>query len=174
VIIFAIINGGQQIQQSSPMAQWWNPSLLPFVRSATIVFRSRSNSEHKLWWKVPYERHATGTLSATVLVDCQANESALMTSSTVHVHFLADDGLFSSINCQLTCQDYRVSLLKKKILSGRFAMVVTRLVYVSNWCRSLLSCRCLLFFFQYDATCSNNQWHVHIPRVSISFVFSSR
>ncbi len=89
---------------------------------------NRSSNEHKLLWKVPYIFDGSGTLSATVITvqstaDGSNNDQQqrpLSTSSTVHIQFLAENALFSSIGFEFACRGYRVSLLKKKICSGRF------------------------------------------------------
>ncbi len=92
------------------------------------IMMNRSANEHKLSWKVPYIFDGSGTLSATVMtgqIALDGNENdqqqkPLITSSIVHVQFLAENALFSSINFEFTCRGYRVSLLKKKIASGKF------------------------------------------------------
>jgi len=88
----------------------------------------RSSNEHKLSWKVPYIFDGSGTLSATVMTvqtttdgsDSDQQSKPLSTSSIVHIQFLAENALFSSIDFEFACRGYRVSLLKKKICSGRF------------------------------------------------------
>jgi len=47
-------------------------------------------------------------------------QKPLSTSSIVQIQFLAENALFSSIDFEFACRGYRVSLLKKKISSGRF------------------------------------------------------
>jgi hypothetical protein len=89
---------------------------------------NRSSNEHKLLWKVPYIFDGSGTLSATVMTvqsasdgnDSDQQQKPLTTSSIVHVQFLAENALFSSIDFEFACRGYRVSLLKKKICSGKF------------------------------------------------------
>jgi hypothetical protein len=83
----------------------------------------RSANEHKLWWKVPYINNGTGHLSAimiTMQTDIDENEQPLTTSSTVKAYFVGENALFSSIDFDLTGRNYRISLLKKKILSGKY------------------------------------------------------
>ena len=83
--------------------------------------------EHKLLWKVPYIFDGSGTLTAIVTTvqstsdgsDNDQLQKPLTASSTVHVQFFAENGLFSSIDFEFACQGYRVSLLKKKIYSGK-------------------------------------------------------
>lgn len=85
--------------------------------------------ECKLWWRVPYVDNGTGNLCAT-LISMQANttdddsdqqrEQPLTTSSIVNAYFLGENALFSSVDFELACYGYRVSLLKKKIQTGRF------------------------------------------------------
>jgi hypothetical protein len=90
---------------------------------------NRSANEHKLWWKVPYTNNGTGALSATVMtiqMDADQNdnnEEPLTTSSIVKAYFVAENALFSSIDFDLTCLGYRISLLKKKIFSGEFSKI---------------------------------------------------
>lgn len=90
------------------------------------IYKYRSSNEHKLWWKVPYTNNGTGTLTATVqtmqmdIDENDDNENPLTTSSIVKVYFLAESALFSSIDFNLTSRGYRISLLKKKILSGKY------------------------------------------------------
>jgi len=48
------------------------------------------------------------------------DQKPLSTSSIVQIQFLAENALFSSIDFEFACRGYRVSLLKKKISSGRF------------------------------------------------------
>lgn len=88
---------------------------------------SRSLTEHKLSWKIPYIFDGSGTLSATVTINpstSNGNENEhgprpLSTSPIVHVQFLAENALFSGIDFEFACRGYRVSLLKKKICSGK-------------------------------------------------------
>lgn len=88
---------------------------------------NRTSSECKLWWKVPYVANGAGNLSATILTSPtntneqqsdEQQEQPLITSSTVHAYFLGENALFSSIDFDLACKGYRISLLKKKMLSG--------------------------------------------------------
>ena len=84
-------------------------------------------NEHKLWWKVPYVNNGTGSLSATIVTvqadtvdnDSEQIEQPLTTSSIVNAYFIGENALFSSVDFDLTCRGYRISLLKKKILSGK-------------------------------------------------------
>ena len=92
------------------------------------LLNSRSTNEHKLSWKIPYIFDGSGTLSATLMTvqssseqgdnDEQQSEKPLSTSSVVHIQFLAENALFSSIDFAFACRGYRVSLMKKKICSG--------------------------------------------------------
>ncbi|CAF0761296.1 unnamed protein product [Rotaria sp. Silwood1] len=106
VIFYTIITDGQEIKESLPTAAW-------------------SVKESKLWWKVPYVNNGTGNLSAT-MITTQKNtvdndqQQPLTTSSTVNAYFLGENALFSSIDFDLACNGYRISLLKKKILSGKY------------------------------------------------------
>ena len=95
-----------------------------------ISFLFRNVNEHKLSWKVPYIFDGTGTLSATMKVTQTMNDGIegeqqqqqakpLTTSSIVHVQFLGENALFSSIDFEFACRGYRISLLKKKISSGQ-------------------------------------------------------
>lgn len=87
----------------------------------------RSENEHKLWWKIPYVHNGKGELSSTVLTT-QTNtnetndtdEQPLTTSSVLKVYFIGENGLFSSIDFDLLSRSYRISLSKKKILSGKY------------------------------------------------------
>ncbi|CAF0759132.1 unnamed protein product [Adineta steineri] len=109
VIFYTIIADGQQIKESSPNAEW-------------------SINEQKLWWKVPYVNNGAGNLSATVVTvqaeidenDNDQNEQPLTTSSIINAYFIGENALFSSIDFDLASRGYRVSLLKKKILSGKY------------------------------------------------------
>ncbi|CAM4756578.1 unnamed protein product [Rotaria magnacalcarata] len=109
VTFYTVIADGQQINQSIPMAEW-------------------SSNEHKLLWKVPYIFDGSGTLAATIMTsqsttdgsDSDQQQKPLSASSIVHVQFLAENALFSSINFEFACRGYRVSLLKKKICSGKY------------------------------------------------------
>ncbi|CAM4740239.1 unnamed protein product [Rotaria magnacalcarata] len=111
VIFSTIITDGQEIKESLPTAEW-------------------SANECKLWWKVPYINDGTGHLSATLTAvqtntvdtdsDRQQQQQPLTTSSIVNAHFVGENSLFSSIDFDLTGHGYRVSLLKKKILSGKY------------------------------------------------------
>ncbi|CAF1417816.1 unnamed protein product [Rotaria sordida] len=109
VTFYTIITDGQQINQSIPMAEW-------------------SPAEHKLSWKVPYIFDGSGSLTATIMTTQSTTDSnendqqpkPLTASSIVHVQFLAENALFSSINFEFACRGYRVSLLKKKICSGKY------------------------------------------------------
>ncbi|CAF3385996.1 unnamed protein product [Rotaria socialis] len=109
VTFYTVITDGQQINQSVPMAEW-------------------SSNEHKLLWKVPYIFDGSGTLAATIMTsqsttdgsDSDQQQKPLSASSIVHVQFLAENALFSSINFEFACRGYRVSLLKKKICSGKY------------------------------------------------------
>lgn len=89
--------------------------------SASVPF-SRSNNEHKLWWKVAYTKNGTGHLTATVNTEHNDHDELLTAFSTVNVNFLGENGLFSSVEFELNAADYRVSLLKKKILSGKTSL----------------------------------------------------
>jgi hypothetical protein len=86
----------------------------------------RSLTEHKLSWKIPYIFDGSGTLSATIMTvpstvdDNDQQQKPLSTSSIVHIQFLAENALFSSMDFEFACRGYRVSLLKKKICSGKF------------------------------------------------------
>jgi hypothetical protein len=53
--------------------------------------------------------------------DHDQQQRPLATSSVVHIQFLAENALFSSIDFEFACRGYRVSLLKKKICSGKFS-----------------------------------------------------
>jgi hypothetical protein len=89
----------------------------------------RSETEHKLSWKVPYVNNGTGNLSASVITmqtsasenaDDDNNEEPWTTSSIVKAYFVGENALFSSIDFDLIGRSYRISLLKKKILSGKY------------------------------------------------------
>ncbi|CAF0827499.1 unnamed protein product [Rotaria sp. Silwood1] len=109
VTFYTTITDGQQINQSIPMAEW-------------------SLTEHKLSWKIPYIFDGSGTLTATITTvqsttdnsDNDQQQKPLTASSIVHVQFLAENALFSSINFEFACRGYRVSLFKKKICSGKY------------------------------------------------------
>ncbi|CAF1572901.1 unnamed protein product, partial [Adineta ricciae] len=109
VTFYTNIPDGQQATQSSPSCEW-------------------CLNEHKLSWKVPYIFDGSGTLSATLMTNQSASDGSdsdqqpkpLTTSSAVHVQFLAENALFSSIDFEFACRGYRVSLLKKKIASGKY------------------------------------------------------
>ena len=73
-----------------------------------------------MWWKVAYTKNGTGNLSATIVTAQTDQELLLTTYSTINVNFLGENGLFSSIDFDLLSADYRVSLMKKKILSGKY------------------------------------------------------
>ena len=87
----------------------------------------RSSTEHKLSWKIPYIFDGSGTLSATVTINPSTNNGnenehgprPLSSSPLVHIQFLAENALFSGIDFEFACRGYRVSLLKKKICSGK-------------------------------------------------------
>lgn len=87
----------------------------------------RSSTEHKLSWKVPYIFDGSGTLSATVMINPSnsngtENEHGTRPSSNspvVHIQFLAENALFSGIEFEFAGRGYRLSLLKKKICSGK-------------------------------------------------------
>lgn len=97
-----------------------------FLYTHRLIF-IRCLNEHKLSWKVPYIFDGSGTLSATLMTNQSASDGSdsdqqpkpLTTSSIVHVQFLAENALFSSIDFEFACRGYRVSLLKKKIASGK-------------------------------------------------------
>jgi hypothetical protein len=55
--------------------------------------------------------------------DNDQQQKPLSTSSIVQIQFLAENALFSSIDFEFACRGYRVSLLKKKICSGRFFFI---------------------------------------------------
>lgn len=88
----------------------------------------RSDNQHKLWWKIPYVNNGTGQLSASIqLAEIQksettddSNDEPWTTSSIVEAQFVCENGLFSSIDFDLTSRGYRVSLLRKKIFSGKY------------------------------------------------------
>ncbi|UJR10471.1 hypothetical protein I4U23_014675 [Adineta vaga] len=109
VTFYTNISDGQQITHSTPSCEW-------------------SLNEHKLSWKVPYIFDGSGSLSATLMTnqsgsdgsDNEQQSKPLTTSSIVHVQFLAENALFSSLNFEFACRGYRVSLLKKKIASGKY------------------------------------------------------
>lgn len=48
------------------------------------------------------------------------DEQPLTTSSILKVYFIGENALFSSIDFDLLSNFYRISLLKKKILSGKY------------------------------------------------------
>jgi len=52
--------------------------------------------------------------------DIDENDEPLTTSSIVKVYFVGENALFSSIDFDLPGRNYRISLLKKKILSGKY------------------------------------------------------
>ncbi|CAF2529025.1 unnamed protein product [Rotaria sp. Silwood2] len=113
VIFYTIVTDGQEIKESSPTAEW-------------------SVNECKLWWKVPYVNNGTGNLSATIITmekntvdndSDQQQQQPLTTSSIVNAYFHGENALFSSIDCDLACNGYRISLLKKKILSGKCSKI---------------------------------------------------
>lgn len=58
-------------------------------------------------------------------------EKPLSTSSIVHIQFFAENALFSSIDFEFACRGYRVSLLKKKISSGRCFFLLLE-IYLIN------------------------------------------
>jgi len=107
VIFYTVITDGQQIKESSPIAEW-------------------TANEKKLSWKVPYINNGTGNLSATMMTmqedtsENDDNDKPLTTSSIVQVQFVSENALFSSVDFDLSCRGYRISLLKKKILSGKY------------------------------------------------------
>ncbi|CAF0993574.1 unnamed protein product [Adineta ricciae] len=111
VIFYTIIADGEQIKESLPAAEW-------------------SANEHKLWWKVPYVKNGAGNLCATVITmqaapienetDNEQSEQPLTTSSIINAYFIGENALFSAIDIDLTSRGYRVSLLKKKVLSGKY------------------------------------------------------
>ena len=122
VIIYTIIDEGEQIQKSIPDAQW-------FVERIRLCFfkyflsNLRSKKERKLWWRIPYARETSGNLTATVLLEEQEStddEKPWTTSSPVNVYFLGENGLFSSLDFELISDNYRISLLKKKIITGSY------------------------------------------------------
>lgn len=129
VVFSSSIADGQEIEQSTPSAEW---SVLLFFEFSTndkhLVF-PRSNNEHKISWKVPYTFDGSGKLSATIkclqtnAADGSDNEQKqtkpLTTSSIIHVRFLAENSLLSSIDFDFACRGYKISLLKKKIQSGK-------------------------------------------------------
>jgi hypothetical protein len=71
---------------------------------------------------VPYTFDGSGTLTGTVAihVDDNDHEQTRKTSSNVHVQFLGENALFSSIEFEFACRGYRISLLKKKICTGKY------------------------------------------------------
>lgn len=72
--------------------------------------------------------NGTGQLSASVkLTDAnksettdESNDEPWSTSSIVEAYFLGENALLSSIEFDLTSRGYRVSLLRKKIFSGKY------------------------------------------------------
>jgi hypothetical protein len=102
--------------------------------SSCAIFINRSSNEHKLCWKIPYTFDGTGTLSATIITaqsttdgnDSDQQQKPLTTSSIVHVQFLGENALFSSIDFDFACRGYRVSLLKKKICSGMYITYIPK------------------------------------------------
>jgi hypothetical protein len=91
-----------------------------------MFYVSRIANEHKLSWKVPYINNGTGNLSATVMtMQGENDDQPLTTSSIVKVYFVGENALFSSIDFDLISRGYRISLLKKKILSGKFLRIKT-------------------------------------------------
>lgn len=108
------------------MVSWKRLSFLQSIGFFSII--PRSEKERKLWWKVSYVKDGSGSLSATIRTD-QADgdqqEQPLTTSSTVNAYFIAENGLFSSLDLELATPDYRVSLLKKKIISGTYLCLRT-------------------------------------------------
>jgi hypothetical protein len=110
--------------------QWQNGKNKNFFLSMiikSIVFDlCRSETEHKLLWKVPYVNNGTGNLSASVrIMEMNTSENAdeeepWTTSSIVKASFIGENALFSSIDFDLIGRSYRISLLKKKILSGKY------------------------------------------------------
>lgn len=56
--------------------------------------------------------------------DNDQQQKPLSTSSIVHIQFLAENALFSLIDFEFACRGYRVSLLKKKICSGKFTSLL--------------------------------------------------
>ncbi|CAF0781256.1 unnamed protein product [Didymodactylos carnosus] len=115
VIFHTFVNNANQLTDSLPMAEW-------------------SLAEHKILWKVPYTFDGSGTLVATLStlsidhnnqekennVNKNEHELPVTTSSPIHVQFLGENALFSSIDFEFACRGYRVSLLKKKICSGKY------------------------------------------------------
>jgi len=109
VVMFSTtISDGNELIRSSPMAEW-------------------STTDRKLSWKVPYIFDGTGTLTA-IIKPCQTSTDdqqistprTSTTSSIVHVQFFGENALFSSIDFEFACRGYRISLLKKKISSGKY------------------------------------------------------
>lgn len=103
----------------------------------SILINNRSLNEHKLLWKVPYVNNGTGSLSATVQTDKIGNDSdqheqPLTTSSIVNAYFIGENALFSSVDLDLACRGYRISLLKKKILSGKSSeiQIISRISFI--------------------------------------------
>ena len=88
----------------------------------------RSANEQKLWWKVPYVNDGKGNLSATVITmqkdtnktEDDNDDQPLTTGSVIKVYFVGENALFSPIDFDLTSRGYRISLLRKKILSGKY------------------------------------------------------
>lgn len=112
------------VNKSITHRPWPNGKRLPlcFFNNLWIT---RSLTEHKLSWKIPYIFDGSGTLLATVMAaQTHADEQSqrpLSASPIVHIQFLAENALFSTIDFEFACRGYRVSLLKKKICSGKFS-----------------------------------------------------
>ena len=120
-MIYTIITDGEQIKESSPNAEWLEISFSYNDNKYVMILKNRSTDERKLRWKIPYTHNGTGSLSATVMtVQNDSEQQPLTTSSIINVYFVGENGLFSSIDFDLICEGYRISLLKKKILSGKF------------------------------------------------------
>jgi hypothetical protein len=77
-------------------------------------------------WKVPYVSNGTGNLSASVMImekntsENDDDDEPWTTSSIVKAYFIGENALFSSIDFDLIGRNYRISLLRKKILSGKY------------------------------------------------------
>jgi hypothetical protein len=139
VVIFSTsIPDGHELVQSSPTAEWC-VTLEQRTESKTTVVdaSSRSLKDHKLTWKVPYIFDGSGTLSATISTalapsedaDQEPTPKAISTNSIVHVNFLGENALFSSIDFDFACRGYRISLLKKKISSGKTNVLRLQIVH---------------------------------------------
>lgn len=88
-----------------------------------MILFFRTQDERKLWWKVPFVPKESGNLTATIILE---QTETIDAPRSVNVYFLGENGLFSSLDFDLISNDYRISLLKKKIVSGKIVSVEFR------------------------------------------------